>query len=100
MITHDWIYPIMTLNARHTHRIFIQLSKVRVVLPQSWARRANVRHKSPWITDMQIPDRRREHHNVAGRKEVFKNETFFGVFGLLISDEVYAAFSHKVNYRK
>jgi hypothetical protein len=48
----------------------------RIVFPERAARGPHVRQESAWISDVQIPDRRREHHDITGRLPVSQDELF------------------------
>ena len=71
---------ILALDDFHIRRVLIQGCEVRIVFPQAGARGAHVREELAGTAGVQIPHRRREHHEVARRLGVAEEEfSFHGI---------------------
>lgn len=66
----------------HVGILLVQGSDLRIVLPERRAGSAHVRQESTGVSPMQIPDRRREHHDVPWRQVIFKHPLFHDSSGV------------------
>ena len=71
---------ILALDRFHVRRVLRERREMRIVLPQAGARRAHVREEALRTSRVQIPHRRREHHEVARGLGVAEDEFLHGAF--------------------
>jgi hypothetical protein len=62
------------MNDRYIGIPFSQWRQIRIVFPQFRTGSSNIGHEAAGIVQMQIPDGRRQHDDVTGRKKVLQEK--------------------------
>jgi hypothetical protein len=63
--------------------LFIQMGDMGIVFPKFRKRSPNISDELAGIIQMEIPNRRRKHHDVSNRKVAFQNDLFQSSRGIL-----------------